>query len=294
MLDALLDLVVGFADDGQMWTLAEREAVDGVEGVASGAGPYEGAVYALILAFRPPELAVEGVVPAHGCDPRAGGHGRYWVTGTVGKDVRYLKHDPQVGGPSYRFLLKVGSLGFVGKVVASRRRVKADLGRDLSPGHRVTVDCVFAIPHQEDWEADELPKQWRSTWQILGDATGGDLGYMLDLEPPADHDKAPTAGDGRRTPLLLYTDYGGGPLWYRSTDNKASWGIELSDLPLSENLHGRLVRWTAGDYHLHYDYEDDDPAHEVAWDKEALALLAELRSELGPEYDIKYAHDLNS
>ncbi|GAA1436912.1 hypothetical protein GCM10009616_37790 [Microlunatus lacustris] len=225
---------------------------------------------------------------APGCDPRAGGHGRYWVTGTVGAGVRYKKHDPQVGGPSYRFLLTAGSLRFVGKLVASRRRVK------VRPGHRVTVDCVFAIPHPEDWEADDLPRHWCSSWRILGDAAEGELGYMLDLEPSADHDKAATAGVDRRTPLLLYTDYGGGPLWYRSADNKAPWALALSDLPLSKNLHDRLVEWTAGDFHLHYDYEDDNPEHEAAWDKEALALLADLRSELGPGYDIKYAHDLNA
>ena len=117
---------------------------------------------------------------------------------------------------------------------------------------------------------------------------------MPDPEPPTDDDEAVTAGRARRIPLLLYTDYGGGPLWYRSADDKASWGITLSDLPLSKPLRDRLQTWTAGDYHLHYDYEDDDPEHEVAWDEEALALLAELRSELGPGYDVKYAHDLNA
>ncbi len=273
-----------------MWTLAVPHPADGV-GDGPPANPmHEGAVYALILAFRPPELAVEGVVPAPGCDPRAGGHGRYWVTGTVGKDVRYLKRDPQVGGgPSHRFLLKVGSLRFVGKVVASRRQVK------VRPGHRVTVDCVFALPHEDDWHADDLPVKWCSTWQIRGRTADGELGYMLDLEPPADHDdEAATAGDGRRTPLLLDTDHGGGPLWYRSSDNRAPWGLDLEDLPLSRALHDRLEKWTAGDYHLHCDYEGDDPEHESAWDGEGLALLADLRTELGPGYDIKYAHDLNA
>ena len=95
-------------------------------------------------------------------------------------------------------------------------------------------------------------------------------------------------------PLLLDTDYGGGPLWYRSADNKAASGIDLDSFSLTEGLRDRLVRWTAGDFHLHDDYEDDDPEHEEAWDREALALLADLRSELGPGYDIKFVHDLEA
>lgn len=98
----------------------------------------------------------------------------------------------------------------------------------------------------------------------------------------------------RPVPLLLDTDYGGGPLWHRSADNKAPYGIDLSSFSLSEGLRDRLVRWTAGDYHLHYDYEDEDPEHEAAWHSEGLALLTELRRELGPGYDIKFAHDLDA
>jgi hypothetical protein len=51
---------------------------------------------------------------------------------------------------------------------------------------------------------------------------------------------------------------------------------------------------TAGDYHLHYDWGDDDPEYDKAWHNEGLALLAELRAELGPGYDIKFAHDLTA
>ena len=98
----------------------------------------------------------------------------------------------------------------------------------------------------------------------------------------------------RPVPLLLYTDYGGGPLWHRSADNKAPWGIGLDSFSLSRTLRERLVRWTAGDYHLHDDYEDDDPEYDAAWHNEGLALLADLRSELGPGYDIKFAHDLDA
>ena len=50
----------------------------------------------------------------------------------------------------------------------------------------------------------------------------------------------------------------------------------------------------AADYHTHYDYQDDNPEHEVAWHHEGLALLAELRRELGPNYDIKFCHDLDA
>ena len=99
---------------------------------------------------------------------------------------------------------------------------------------------------------------------------------------------------GRAVPLLLYTDYGGGPLWHRSLDNKAPRGIDLESFSLSSELHDRLVRWTAADYHLDYDDEDDDPEHEADWHREGLALLADLRSEFGPGYDIKFPHDLDA
>jgi hypothetical protein len=95
-------------------------------------------------------------------------------------------------------------------------------------------------------------------------------------------------------PLLLDTDYGSGPLWYRSADDKAAWGIHLDDVALTTTLRDRLVRWTAGDYHLHDDYEGDDPAHQAAWHQEGLELLANLRSELGPRYDIRFYHDLST
>ena len=98
----------------------------------------------------------------------------------------------------------------------------------------------------------------------------------------------------RPVPLLLDTDYGGGPLWHRSADNKAPWGVDLGSFGLSIELHDRLLRWTAADYHLHYDYEGDDPQHEAAWHDEGLALLADLRTELGPDYDIKFSHDLDA
>lgn len=95
-------------------------------------------------------------------------------------------------------------------------------------------------------------------------------------------------------PLLLYTDYGGGPLWHRDADNGAPVGIELSALPLTKSLCDRLRRWTAGDFHLAFDYEGEDLAHEEAWHAEGLALLKEVRSELGAEYDVKLAHDLDA
>jgi hypothetical protein len=71
-------------------------------------------------------------------------------------------------------------------------------------------------------------------------------------------------------------------------------GIDLKAFTLPTDLHDRLVRWTAGDYHLDFDYDGNDPEHEAEWHNEGLALLAELRSELGPGYDIKFAHDLDA
>lgn len=279
-------LVLGFSDDGDMWTVTNGEAGE-VERAPVGAVTEKGAVYALVLDLRPSSPAADDVVPVPGCDPRAGGHGRYWLTGTVGEDVRYIKKSQRRGGPSYRFLLTVGDLRFVGKLNASRRHVK------VRAGSRVTIQCILAVPGEREWDTDGLPEEWCSSWQVLGHASGGELGYMLNLEPPTDGEADPAVPD-RRTPLLLDTDYGGGPLWYRSVDNKAPWGLDLSYFPLSEALHDRLVRWTAADYHLHYDYEEDDPEHEAAWREEGLALLTELRSELGPGYDIKFSHDLDA
>lgn len=198
----------------EVWTLVEADAVHEVERVPVGAVAEKTVVYALILAFHPASLSVDGVVPVPGCDPRTSGHGRYWLTGTVGEDVRYIKRSPHVREPGYRFLLTVGDLRFVGKLIEPRRRVK------VRQGSRVTVECVFAVPDEREWDADDLPEEWCSSWQVVGHASGGDLGYMLDLEPPNDDD-AVLAEGGRRTPLLLDTDHGGGPLWYRSVDNKA-------------------------------------------------------------------------
>jgi len=262
--------------------------MDGVEPAPAAQVLEKNAVYALVLSLAPASLPMDEVVPVPGCDPRTGGHGRYWLTGTVGDDVRYLQDGDRVGKGSYRFLLTVGDLRFVGKLIASRRRVK------VQPGSRVTVDCVFRVPNEREWEADDLPAEWCSNWQVLGRAAGGELGPMLDLEPPGEDEGVQRLERRRRTPLLLDTDYGGGPLWYRSIDDKAPFGLDLGFFPLSEALQDRLVRWTAADYHTHYDYEDDDPEHEAAWHEEGLALLAELRRELGPAYDIKFSHDLNA
>jgi hypothetical protein len=270
-----------------MWALVDEGALNGVERLQVGAVTGRAAVYALILDLRDASLAADDVMPVPGCNPQAGGHGRYWLTGTVGDDVRYIKKSKHLPQPSYRFLLTVGNLRFIGKLIASRRQVT------IRSGSRLTVECVLAVPHEKEWDADDLPEEWCSAWQILGTATDGQLGYMLDLEPP-DDEETNAAGFRRRTRLLLDTDYGGGPLWYRSVDNQAPWGLGLDYFPLSEALHRRLVKWTAGDYHLHYDYEDDDPQHEAAWHAEGLALLADLRAELGPDYDIKFSHDLDA
>lgn len=267
--------------------MADGGGPDGVGELQAGTVTEQVAVYALILDLRDSSLAVDDLMPVPGCNARAGGHGRYWLTGSVGDDVRYIKKSKYIPESSYRFLLTVGNLRFIGKLIASRRRV------GIRPGSRLTVECVFAVTHEREWAADHLPEEWCSAWQVLGKATSGPLGHMVDLEPPGDH-RTEAAGSPRQTRLLLDTDYGGGPLWYRSVDNMTPWGLELDHFSLSEALHDRLVTWTAADYHLHYDYEDDDPQHEASWHDDGLALLADLRAELGPDYDIKFSHDLDA
>ncbi|HEX8508348.1 MAG TPA: hypothetical protein VF635_02460 [Propionibacteriaceae bacterium] len=284
-----LRLILRLADHGDMWAHFMGNALNAVEPVPVNGVIEKEAVYAVISDVLAEGLSFDGLVPVPGCDPREGGHGRYWLTGTVGDDVRVVRERQRFSKAGYRFLLTVGDLQFVGMGVTSRRRVK------VRPGSRVTVECVFRLADRREWDADDLPEKWCSSWQVLGHAPRGELGYMVDLEPPPnDVVGAKPRQGGRCTPLLLHTDYGGGPLWYRSADNKAPFGLELSAFPLSEALQDRLVRWTAGDYHLHFDYEGDDAAHEEAWHNEGLALLAELRRELGPSYDIKYSHDLDA
>jgi hypothetical protein len=69
-------------------------------------------------------------------------------------------------------------------------------------------------------------------------------------------------------------------------------------LPLSEPLKVRLRAWTEGDHHLWNEevlgYEFDDPAYDQVWHDEGLALLAELRAELGPRFDIVFERDLDA
>lgn len=99
-------------------------------------------------------------------------------------------------------------------------------------------------------------------------------------------------------PLLLKTDYGGGPLWLRSADNKFANYLAPDSLHISEPLQARLLAWAEGYHHLGYQnifgVEFDDPAYEQAWHDEGLALLGDLRTELGTMFDIKFAHDLDA
>ena len=275
------------SDDGDMWAAADDGPLNWARRLEVGGVAEQVAVYALILDLRDSSLAGDDLMPVPSCDPRTGGHGRYWLTGSVGDDVRYIKKSRHVPKSGYRFLLTVGNLRFIGKLIASRRRVA------IRPGSRLTVECVFAVPRERELADDDLPEEWCSAWQALGRATSGRLGHMVDLEPPSD-DPVEATPSHRQTRLLLDTDYGGGPLWYRSVDNMAPWGLGLDYFSLSNSLHDRLVKWTAADYHLHYDYEDDDPQHEAAWHQEGLALLADLRAQLGPDYDIKFSHDLDA
>ncbi|MFL6064211.1 MAG: hypothetical protein ACJ72G_06030 [Friedmanniella sp.] len=278
-----------YTDHGHVWVLIDHDALDGDRPAPAGHVLRKLPVYAFFQDLRPASLSEDEVVPVPGCDPRAGGHGRYWLTATVGDGARYVGTRRRFSKGIYPLLLTVGDMRFVGILMGARRRVK------LRPGSRVTVECLFHVPNRWQRDRDDLPEEWCSNWQVLGHESGAELGYLLDLEPPADDNgRAGAPERSRRTPLLLDTDYGGGPLWYRSVNNKAPWGLDLGFFPLSESLRERLVRWTAGDYHLHYDYEDDDPEHEAAWHNEGLALLSELRRELGPGYDIKFSHDLDA
>ena len=130
--------------------------------------------------------------------------------------------------------LTVGSLRFIGKLVASRQQVT------VRPGSRLTVQCVLGMPPEKEWDADDLPEEWRSAWQILGTATGGQLGSVVDLEAP---EVTSAAGFRPRTRLLLDTDYGGGPLWYRSVDNMAPWGLGLDH---SRSARRCAIDWSGG------------------------------------------------
>lgn len=272
-----------------MWALFEGDGADGNAPGPVGSVMENGVLHAWIGDLRPSSLSVDGVVPVPGYDPSTDGYARYWVTGLVGDQVERFRVGHRFWEAHYRFDLRVGDLRFVAHLVASRRRVK------IRPGSPISVECVFKVSTEPDTDGIKWPQEWYRGWQVLRSQPQGERGRMLDLEPPlADGATAEPADRRRRTPLLLDTDYGGGPLWYRSADNKGPWGMDLGYFPVSATLQARLLRWTAGDHHLHDDYEDDDPEHEVAWHEEGLALLGELRRELGPAYDIKYSHDLEA
>jgi hypothetical protein len=270
-----------------------------------------------------PTRDVDGVVPIPRRDPLPGGQACYWLTGTVGSDVRDLNEGHRFGLGDYRFLITAGAMRFVGRHSAKRHQDKVE------PGTRVTLECSFLLVSDWDWDMDELPDEWSASWRVLqvlerSNPRLPSADYVIAIEPAemargrgdADRANHPSSmgqeGDAvlafldhlgpssRYTllgtqpfPLLLHTNDGSGPLWYRDAENKAAREISLDSFPLSQSLHDRLVRWATASHHRLRD-DEDDPRREAAWHKEGLALLAELRSELGPDYDIMFSQDLGA
>jgi hypothetical protein len=271
-----------------------------------------------------PTRGVDGVVPIPGRDPLPGGQACYWLTGTVGNDVRDLNEGHRFGLGDYRFLVTVGSMRFVGTYSAKRRHSRVE------PGTRVTLECSFLLVSDWDWDMDDLPDEWSADWRVLhilerSNPRFPTADYVMAVEPAetargkggpdsANHQGSigqegdavlsfldhlgPSSGytllGTQPFPLLLHTNDGSGPLWYRDAENKAAREISLDSFPLSKSLHDRLLRWATAGHHLHHDDEEDDHQREAAWHKEGRALLAELRSELGPDYDVRLSHDVDA
>lgn len=85
-------------------------------------------------------------------------------------------------------------------------------------------------------------------------------------------------------------DYGADPLWHRGVDGGGVAMISLDTLPLSTALKSRLRAW-AHRYDILMQaggYAWPDPATKAAWITEGRALLAPVRRELGPGYDVAY------
>ncbi len=99
--------------------------------------------------------------------------------------------------------------------------------------------------------------------------------------------------------IKLMADYGTSPLW--RTDPSDPDNIEPAALPLSDETRARLAQWAAA-YDATLDLDDPATAGfpsvgaEESWEREGIELWKQVRSELGPAYDVSYyswtAHEL--
>lgn len=279
-------------------------------------------IYAVTRRILPPRAA-DGVEPIPGTDPLPAGSSCYWLTGTVGSDIRDLNEGHRFRPGEYRFLLTAGEMRFAGKYSAKRRH------GGVQPGSRVTLECSFLLGAGWDWDWDDLPDEWVSNWRVLQvlerrnpDWPSSD--YVISVEPVSiapsggdsdpenEFDAAVREGEEVRAflahpgpfagyqmlhteplPLLLDAGQAGGPLWYRGSDDRAAWSMSLDSLRLSTSLRDRLTGWAAAAHDAHRE-EGEEPDHEAAGYQEGYVLLAEIRAELAPDYDIKLAHDLDA
>jgi hypothetical protein len=90
--------------------------------------------------------------------------------------------------------------------------------------------------------------------------------------------------------IELMAEYSAPPLWDRSPGGFGP--IELADLPLSEELRGRLQDWADRyDALPTQNFEWLSPSHEEDFIATGIALATELRRQLGDEVEVIYRHD---
>jgi len=98
----------------------------------------------------------------------------------------------------------------------------------------------------------------------------------------------------RRRRVKLMADYGAFPLWWLNRRGGGP-GIHPDALPLSPELKMRLLAWAAVyDQLMQTDYEWPNDQALAAFVRQGWALLAELREELGPGYEVWYFNESTS
>jgi len=90
--------------------------------------------------------------------------------------------------------------------------------------------------------------------------------------------------------IKLMADYQCFPLWEASPGEVGN--IDPDELPISQELKARLASWARQfDETLNMDYPPDsgfeDAKAEADFKQEGLRLAGQLRTELGPEYEIR-------
>jgi hypothetical protein len=96
--------------------------------------------------------------------------------------------------------------------------------------------------------------------------------------------------------IHLVADYGGDMLWGADADNVGP--IDPDDLPLTPELKKQLREWAERfDRNLSTPAQQEwgfsSEAEKVAFDAEGKRLWAELRSQLGPAYDVSYFSEVS-